>query len=62
MHRTQALAFRLMVAAFALALFNSTIVSLKAQAPTAPATKPAAPAEEEDPFAPQPAPPLPPRG
>jgi len=60
MHRTQALAFRLMVAAFALALFNSTIVSLKAQAPTAPATKPAAPAEEEDPFAPQPAPPLPP--
>jgi hypothetical protein len=60
MHRTQALSFRLMAAAFALALLNSTVVSLKAQAPAAPATKPAAPAEEEDPFAPQPTPPLPP--
>jgi hypothetical protein len=61
MNRTQALAFRLVVAAFALALFNSNIVSLKAQAPTAPAAKAVAPAEEEeDPFAPQPPTPLPP--
>jgi hypothetical protein len=61
MNRTQALAFRLVVAALALALFNSNIVSLKAQAPTAPAAKAVAPAEEEeDPFAPQPPTPLPP--
>jgi hypothetical protein len=59
MNRTRALAFRLVAAAFALALFNSTTVSLKAQAPAAPAAKPAAPAEEEDPLAPQPPAPLP---
>jgi hypothetical protein len=62
MNRTQALACRLVAAAFALALFNTTIVSLKAQAPAAPAAKPAAPAEEEDPMTPQPPPPLPPNG
>jgi hypothetical protein len=60
MNRTQALACRLVAVAFALALFNTTIVSLKAQAPAAPAAKPAAPAEEEDPMTPQPPPPLPP--
>ena len=55
MIRTQALACRLVAVTFALALFNTTIVSLKAQAPAA---KPAAPAEE-DPMTPQPPPPLP---
>jgi hypothetical protein len=61
MNRTQALAFRLVVAAFMLAIWNSSVVSLRAQAPAAPAAKPAAPAEEEeDPFAPQPPTPLPP--
>lgn len=67
MTRKQALAFRLVGVAFALAMFNSTIVTLRAQAPAAP-TAPAAPAakpaaaaeEEEDPFAPQPVTPLPP--
>ncbi len=60
MNRTQALAFRLVAAAFALALFNPTIVRVKAQAPAAPAAKPAAPADDEEPLTPQPPPPLPP--
>jgi hypothetical protein len=60
MNRTQALAFRLLAAAFALALFNPTIVRVKAQASTAPAAKPAAPADDEEPLTPQPPPPLPP--
>jgi hypothetical protein len=60
MKRKQALGFHLAGAAIALAILNSTVVTLRAQAPTAPAVKPAAPDEEEDPFAPQPVPPLPP--
>ena len=58
----QALCLRLVCTAFALALFTSTIVTLKAQAHGAAAAKAAAPAEEEeeDPFAPQPVTPLPP--
>jgi hypothetical protein len=60
MNRIRARAFHLVAAAFALTLFNFSVVSLKAQAPTAPVAKPAAPAEEEDPFAPQPPTPLPP--
>lgn len=54
------LAFRLVAAAFALALFNSTAVSVKAQAPAAPAAKPAAPAVDDESSTPQPPPPLPP--
>ena len=61
MRRKQALGFHLAGVAFALAILNSTIVPLRAQAPTAPAAKPALPKEEEeDPFAPQPVTPLPP--
>ncbi len=60
MNRTQAFAFRLVAAAFALAVFNSTIVGVKAQTPAAPAAKPAPPADEEEPSTPQPPPPLPP--
>jgi len=60
MNRTRALAFRLVVAAFALALFNSTIVSVKAQTPAAPTAKPAPPADDDEPLTPQPPPPLPP--
>ena len=61
MRRKQALGFHLAGVAFALAILNSTIVPLRAQAPTAPAAKPAVPKEEEeDPFAPQPVTPLPP--
>jgi hypothetical protein len=60
MRRKQALGFHLVGVAFALAILNSTLVPLRAQAPTAPAAKPAVPEEEEDPFAPQPVTPLPP--
>ena len=60
MRRKQALGFHLIGMVFALAILNSTLVPLRAQAPTAPAAKPAVPEEEEDPFAPQPVTPLPP--
>jgi hypothetical protein len=60
MNRTRAFAFRLVVAAFALAVFNSTIVGVKAQTPAAPAAKPAPPADDEEPSTPQAPPPLPP--
>ena len=60
MNRTRAFAFRLVVAAFALAVFNSTIVGVKAQTPAAPAAKPAPPADDEEPLTPQAPPPLPP--
>ncbi|HET6219445.1 MAG TPA: hypothetical protein VFE27_20650 [Acidobacteriaceae bacterium] len=57
----QARGFHLVGAAFALAILNLTVVTLRAQAPTAPAAKPAIPEErEENPFAPQPVTPLPP--
>src|SRR6202795_1250594 len=64
MKRSQSLVFRLLIAAFAVALFGSVTARLQAQtppAPAAPAAK-AAPAaeEEEEPFAAQPATPLPP--
>jgi hypothetical protein len=55
MNRRHALTFRLASAAFAASLLCA---SLRAQAPAAPAAKPAPAAE--NPFAPQPAPPLPP--
>jgi len=58
MNRMHALAFRLAGAAFAVTLMCSCVGVLQAQTPAAPAAKPA-PAEE-DPFAPQPATPLPP--
>ena len=62
MNRTRALAFRLAGVAFAVAVMYSSVDCLKAQTPPAQAAKPApaAPAEEEDPFAPQPPAPLPP--
>src|SRR5580704_13788767 len=62
MNRTRALAFRLAGVAFAVAVMYSSVDGLKAQTPSAQASKPApaAPAEEEDPFAPQPPAPLPP--
>jgi hypothetical protein len=60
MNRARAFAFRLVVAAFALAVFNSTIVAVKAQTPAAPAAKPAPPADDDEPLTPQPPPPLPP--
>ncbi|MEA2262041.1 MAG: hypothetical protein QOJ51_4866 [Acidobacteriaceae bacterium] len=62
MKRSQSLVFRLLIAAFAVAFLSSVTVRLQAQAPPpAPAAK-AAPAaeEEEDPFAAEPATPLPP--
>jgi hypothetical protein len=62
MNRTQSLAFRLAGVAFGTALVCSSWGTLLAQAPTAPAA-PAAKAaaeEDEDPFVPQPAVPLPP--
>ncbi|MDT7812177.1 MAG: hypothetical protein QOJ42_2093 [Acidobacteriaceae bacterium] len=62
MKRSQSLVFRLLIAALAVALLSSVTVRLQAQAPPpAPAAK-AAPAaeEEEDPFAAEPATPLPP--
>ncbi|WP_216841118.1 LVIVD repeat-containing protein [Acidobacterium sp. S8] len=58
MNRKQALAFRLFGVAFSVAVMYFNVGPLRAQAPTAPAAKPA-PAEE-NPFAPQPATPLPP--
>ena len=58
MKRARALAFRLLVAAFTLAVLNSTIVSVKAQTPAA--AKPAPPADDDAPLTPQPPPPLPP--
>jgi hypothetical protein len=60
MKRKQALGAHLAGVAFALAILNSTVVALRAQAPATPAVKPAAPEENEDPFAPQPVTPLPP--
>ena len=60
MKRARALAFRLVVAAFTLAVFNSTIIGVKAQMPAAPAAKPAPPADDDEPLTPQPPPPLPP--
>ena len=62
MNGGQSLFFRLASAAFAASLMFSGVGLLHAQAPAPPAAK-AAPAPtpaEEDPFAPQPAPPLPP--
>ncbi len=58
MNGGQSLSFRVASAAFAASLMFSGVGLLHAQTPTPPAAK-AAPAEE-DPFAPQPAPPLPP--
>src|ERR1700743_890710 len=61
MNRTRALAFRLAGVAFAVAVMYSSVDGLKAQTPPAQAAKPAPAAQpEEDPFAPQPATPLPP--
>jgi hypothetical protein len=62
MNRMQSLAFRLACVAFAAAMVCSSWGVLWAQAPTAPAAPvaQAAPDEEEDPFTPQPAVPLPP--
>jgi hypothetical protein len=56
------LAFRLVSAFFAVAVIGSSVGALQAQTPPAQAAKPAPapPAEEEDPFAPQPPTPLPP--
>ena len=60
MKRKQALGIHLVGVAFALAILNSTVVTLRAQA-AAPAAKPAVPNQaEEEPFAPEPATPLPP--
>ncbi|NYF53456.1 LVIVD repeat-containing protein [Tunturiibacter gelidoferens] len=59
MNRTQSLAFRLAGVAFGAALVCSSFRVLWAQAPAAPAAQ-AAPEEEENPFMPQPAVPLPP--
>jgi len=64
MNRSQSLVFRLLIAALAAAFLGSVTASLQAQTPPAPpaAAAKAAPAaeEEEDPFAIQPATPLPP--
>ncbi len=59
MNRMQYLAFRLAGVAFGTALVCSSWGALWAQAPAAPAAQ-SAPDEEENPFAPQPAVPLPP--
>ena len=60
MKRKQALGIHLVGVAFALAILNSTVVTLRAQA-AAPAAKPPVPNQaEEEPFAPEPATPLPP--
>ena len=56
MNGGQSLSFRVASAAFAASLMFSGVGLLHAQTPTPPAAK-AAPAED-DPFAPQPAPPL----
>ena len=62
MNHMRALACRAVGVAFAVAVMSSTVGILKAQTPPAQTAKPApaAPAEEEDPFAPQPPVPLPP--
>jgi len=61
MNRKQALAFRLFSVAFSVAVMYFNVGSLRAQAPAAPAAPAAKPAPaEDDPFAPQPATPLPP--
>src|SRR4051794_13914735 len=59
MKRSPSLVFRLLIAAFAVAFPSSVIVRLQAQA-APPASKAAPAAEEEDPFAAEPATPLPP--
>ena len=61
MNRKYALSFRVASAAFAASILCSGIGRLHAQAPSVPASPAAKPAPAEaDPFAPQPAPPLPP--
>src|SRR5277367_3642214 len=61
MNPLRALTFRLAGAAFAVTVICSSVGTLRAQAPAAPAAPAAKPApEEEDPFAPPPATPLPP--
>jgi len=59
MNRTHAFTLRFAAAIFGVAVMCSGINTMKAQAPAAQPAKPAQP-EEEDPFAPQPATPLPP--
>ncbi|WP_433983808.1 hypothetical protein RBB78_24215 [Tunturiibacter empetritectus] len=59
MNRMQSLAFRLAGVAFGAAMVCSSWVALRAQAPAAPAAKAAA-EEEDNPFTPKPAVPLPP--
>jgi hypothetical protein len=59
MARRQVLGSHLFYTAFALAIFASNMVTVKAQTRAAPAAKPAAPADEEEvPFAAQPTTPL----
>jgi hypothetical protein len=61
MNRSQSLIFRLLIAAFAVAFLGSVTARLQAQTPPAPPAPGAkTPAAEEDPFAAQPATPLPP--
>jgi hypothetical protein len=61
MNRTRSFAFRLVGVAFAAAMVCSSWGALRAQTPAAPAAPAAQPAAEDDnPFAPQPAVPLPP--
>ncbi len=61
MKRSPSLVFRLLIVAFAVAFLSSVTVRLQAQTPPpAPAAKAAPAAEEEDPFAAEPATPLPP--
>jgi hypothetical protein len=61
MNGTQSLSLRVASAAFAASLLFSSVGKLHAQTPATPAAPAAKPAAaEEDPFAPQPAPPLPP--
>ena len=61
MKRSQSLVFRLLIAALAAAFLGSVTVRLQAQTPPpAPAAKAAPAAEEENPFAAEPATPLPP--
>jgi hypothetical protein len=61
MKRSPSLVFRLLIAAFAVAFLSSVTVRLQAQTPPpAPAAKAAPAEEEEDPFAAEPATPLPP--
>jgi hypothetical protein len=61
MKRSRSLVFPLLIAASAVAFLGSVTARLQAQTPPpAPAVKPAPAAEEEDPFAAEPATPLPP--